>query len=422
MSAVIHLRCDRCGAPADGSSGWVRCDSCGTTAGFNFSGWTESPAFLEFQRRAMHDPLSYVERWKIHEAELQRAVSLHPASEALEIAAVQGAWVLNETPWVMPPRALEEDVRKDYERWLGFELLHYRLPGRIRDLYGQLNQATAAIGFGANENPLPAFRRMISILRELLEARYSAGSPPDPEGLSIDARLRLIVSMMVASYLRMVSPELQYELLREIYGPDSIELSRAGKQDYSVYFDWECPQCGLFSPQAVGSDKLTCPGCYAARVYGATLEIGAIAALCHGCGSRVEIGAGEMLAACGYCTSQVQRFVRAGDAQRTLAAEMKAKYAKQYGYGLAEVNAESIGFGCTPETREQRLRDGLVRISQWYHQFITPARYLGFAKASRPAAVEALLAAVLKQAESESTPAPACQLIEAVIKRATDLA
>jgi hypothetical protein len=118
----------------------------------------------------------------------------------------------------------------------------------------------------------------------------------------------------------------------------------------------------------------------------------------------------------------VQRFVRAGDAQRTLAAEMKAKYAKQYGYDLAEVNAESNGFGCTPETREQRLRDGLVRIAQWYHQFITPARYLGFAKASSPASVTTLLAAVLKQAESESTPAPACQLVEAAIKRATDLA
>jgi len=412
MAHVIHLRCDKCGAPTDARSGWVRCDSCGATAGFNFSGWTESPAFLEFQRRAMHDPAGYVERWRVHEAELQRAVSLHPAPEALEIAAEQGAWVLNETPWIVPPRALEDDVRKDYERWLGFELLHYRLPGRIRDLYGRLNQATASIGFGANENPLPAFRAMIGILRELLEARYQAGSPPDPEGLSNEARLRLNVSMMVAGYLRLVSPELQHALLREIYGPDSIELSRAGRQDYSVYFDWECPQCGLFSPQGVGLDKLTCPGCYASRMYGSTLETGPVAALCHGCGSRVEIGQGQMLAACSYCTSQVQRFVRAGDAQRTLAAEMKARYAKLHGYDLAEVNQESNGLGCTPDSREARLRDGLVRIAQWYHQFITPARYMGFAKASRPASVDALLAAALAQAEAEG-PAPAARLIRA---------
>lgn len=419
MARVIHLRCERCGAPTDGSALWVYCGSCGTLAAFNFTAYTESPEYLDFQRQAMLDPQGYLRRWEHHNAELDRAAATHDSdpAAALSVAAEQAEFIMAATPWVFPPAALADAARRRaYRRWLAFELLYHRLPGPIRDLYAQLNEATAAIGFGANENPVPAFQSMLAVLREMLETRLRLGSPPDPDGLSVDGRLRLMAALMVASYLRMVSPELQGALLRAIYGEQPATLPG---QDYSVYFDWECPQCGLFSPQAVGTDKMTCPGCYCARLYGAPLEQGPIGTVCHGCGARVELAERQMLAQCGYCTSQVQRYVRAGDAHRTLVAEMKAKYAALHGYDLAEVNAESNGLGVTPGNRMLRLREGLVRISQWYHQFLTPARYLGFARASQPDDLSALLQETLEHAQREG-PLQAAALVRKAINRAAE--
>lgn len=408
MAHVIHLRCDRCGAPVDGREVWMRCDSCGATAGFNFTSWHDSPGFAEFQRSVMLDPQGYVARWNHHSAELERAVSLlrESPAQANAIATEQADFVLTNSSWMFPPHALEDrQTRAAYQRWIGFDLLHHRLPGRVRDLYDELNRATAAIGFGANENPLPAFQTMLDVLRRMLAARYELGSPPDPEGLSVEARLRLQAAQMVGAYLRLVSPELHLPLLQAIYGADSVSAQHVSSQDYSVYFDWECPRCGLFSPQAVGVDKMTCPGCYCVRLFDKSpQEWGAIAALCHGCGSRIEIAERQTLAACGYCTSQVKRYVRAGDAHRSLVAEMKAKYAAQHGYDLSEVDKESDGFGVTPGNRLARLRDGLVRIAQWYNKFLTPTRYLGFARASRPGDLEALLAETEAEVRKQGPP------------------
>lgn len=424
MPHVIHLRCDRCGGPTDGRPAWVRCGQCGATAGFNFTQWTESPAFLEFQRQAMLDPAAYQQRWNHHSAELDRAAGLHASNPAaaMEIAAQQAEFVLATTSWVFPPHALADaDSRAAYRRWLGFELLHYRLGGRIAALYAKLNQATAAIGFGANEAPLPAFLEMLEVQRELLEAREQLGSPPDPEGLSPEARLRVQASVMVGAYLRLVSPELQHQLLLAIYGPKAVAEAAPIGQDYSVYFDWHCPQCGLFSPQAVGTDRMTCPGCYCARPFeGDAMQTGALDAICHGCGSRVEIAKDEMLARCGYCTSQVQRFVRAGDAHRALVAEMKARIAAQYGFDPKESIQPSNGFGVTPQNRLERLRDGLVRIAQWYHQFLTPTRYLGFARASL-GSDPGPLAALLQQAEAKAAQEGGPEAAVALIQRAQSL-
>lgn len=424
MPHVVHLRCDRCGGPTDGRQAWVRCSQCGTTAGFNFTQWTESPAFLEFQRQAMLDPSGYQQRWNHHSAELDRAARTHGANpaQALSIAAEQAEFVLATTPWVFPPHALADpQTREAYRQWLGFELLHHRLGGHITDLYAKLNQATAAIGFGANEAPMPAFLEMLEVQRELIEARAELGSPPDPEGLSTEARLRVQASVMVGAYLRLVSPELQHQLLLAIYGPKAVAEAAPVGQDYSVYFDWQCPQCGLFSPQAVGTDKMTCPGCYCARPFeGDAMQTGAMEAICHGCGSPVQLAKDEMLARCGYCTSQVQRFVRAGDAHRSLVAEMKARIAAQYGFDPKESVQPSNGLGATPQNRLERLRDGLVRIAQWYHQFLTPTRYLGFARASMggdPGAAAALLHQAETKAAQEGGPEPALALIQRAIAK-----
>lgn len=424
MPHIIHLRCDRCGGPTDGRQAWIRCGQCGTTAGFNFTQWTESPAFLEFQRQAILDPQGCQNRWNHHTTELDRAAGLHTAQPdaALKVAAEQAEFVLATTPWVFPPHALADpQTREAYRQWLGFELLHHRLGGRITDLYAKLNQATAAIGFGANEAPMPAFLEVLEVQRELLDAREQLGSPPDPEGLSPEVRLRVQVSVMVGAYLRLVSPELQHQLLQAIYGPKAVAEAAPTGQDYSVYFDWQCPQCGLFSPQTVGTDKMTCPGCFCARPFeGDAMHTGAMDVICHGCGSGLRIAEREMMAQCGFCTSQVQRFVRAGDAHRALVAEMKARVAAQFGFDPKESVQPSNGLGATPANRLDRIRDGLVRIAQWYHQFLTPTRYLGFARASlggQDQPVAQLLVQAENQAIRENSPEGASALIRRALQQ-----
>jgi hypothetical protein len=411
MAHVIHLRCDRCGAPTDATGAvWIRCTSCGAIAGYDFTSHTDSPEMAEFVRRSFNDPMGYVERWNKHDAELKRAEKLHKKTpaEALDIATEQAEFVLAETPWVVPPAVLTDpELRQAYKRWLGFELLHYRLPGKISQLYGKLNAATAAIGFGANENPLPAFEKMLAVLRELLETRAKLGSPPDPDGLSLEARLRLQASQMVAAYIRMVSQELRLDLLRSIYGKEAVEMQAIGGQDYSVFFDWECPQCGLFSPQHNTTDKMTCPGCYAERRFDHdAMALEPVSVLCHGCGWRLDLAHSQMHAACGFCTSQVKRYVRAGDPYRAVMADIKKREVEKHGGSYEEMMAESNGFGVTPQNRLDRLRDGLVRIAQWYNKFITPARTAGFARAALPGRsdrdVDALLAEAEKLADFET--------------------
>ena len=122
----------------------------------------------------------------------------------------------------------------------------------------------------------------------------------------------------------------------------------------------------------------------------------AVAVICHGCGSRLELAAKQLSCKCEYCGSQVKRFVRQGDAQREVIAEVKRGIAAANNFSYEEMMAESDGFGVTPENRLERLRDGLVRIAQWYNFGITPTRMAGFARASLPGEdavnVDALLA------------------------------
>ncbi|MCB9895622.1 MAG: hypothetical protein H6839_14340 [Planctomycetes bacterium] len=408
MGHVIHLRCEQCGAPADASDPpWIRCTSCGSLVGFDFTSSAESPEYAEFMRRSMKDPQGYVKRWQDHDAAVVKAAQTFRKSpeKGLKLAAKAAEFLIDETPWAMPGGAKKDsDKREAYKLWLGFELMQHKLPGKYPDMQRRLNEAAAAIGFGANENPMPAFEKMLDVLREMNDERYRLGAPPDPEGLSREGRLRVTVSQMVAGYIRMVSPELQLELLRRIYGESAIGAVDISGQDYSVYFDWECPQCGLFSPQVPQADKLTCPGCYCARHVNFE-PANAVSVICHGCGNRLDLAAGQLSDKCPYCTSQVKRFVRQGDAQRQVIAEYKQQIAKQHGFSYDEMMADSNGFGVTPENRLERLRDGLQRIAEWYHFGITPTRMAGFARASLPgedlAKVDALLAEAQAAAERD---------------------
>lgn len=159
MAHVIHLRCERCGGPTDTKDApWIRCPSCGSTVGFDFTSTLENPEMADFMRRNMEDPQRYAKLWEKHEAGLKKAVALHAKSpeKALAKAADEVEFLLKETPWQYPPEVKTDSARREaYKRWIGFELLHSRLPGKLPGLQLKLNEAAAAIGFGANENPLP---------------------------------------------------------------------------------------------------------------------------------------------------------------------------------------------------------------------------------------------------------------------------
>lgn len=261
MAIRLTLRCERCGAPSVSEGAWVLCKSCGTWCGFDFTVWLDSDQWTEFNRRAMTDPEGYMRRFERHGQALDQAAAQargsspgQPAFEAaLDAAAREADWLMAEMPSYVPPRVLaDRELRRRYARWIGFDLLHARLGGRVSALYARLNQATAALGFGANENPMEAVKAMLAVLRELAQARQELGSPPDPEGLSFEARLRIASSQMLSAYLRLIAPEHQGPVLEMIYGPGSVEVVGPAGHDYSLYFDWECPRCGLFSLQGHG--------------------------------------------------------------------------------------------------------------------------------------------------------------------------
>lgn len=410
MAMLIHARCERCGAPAQTlETAWLCCSSCGTLIGFDFTRWLDSPQWLAFTRRAMADPAAYSARWSRHAARLGEAAQLMPLNPqaALTIGAEEALFLMGEVPSMLPPRAMENaPLRARYARWVGFELVQAHMPGKIAALYADLNKAMAAVGFGSNPDPLPRFSQALNVLRQLLHARYELGSPADPEGLSEDARFRVMASQLVSAYLQLISPEHQAQLLRQIFGESSVEVQAGSAQDYSLYFDWECPKCGLFSPQGRGTDCMTCPGCYCARRFDArVLGINAIAILCHGCGSKVELGEGVLGAQCSYCTSEVRRFIATGDAQRAIVADVKAQTAARLGIDVAATVQEAEGIGATPENRESRVRDGLIRIAQWYHMFITPKRCLGYARASLSGVdLAGFLDTTARQAQAQGPP------------------
>lgn len=384
MAIRITLKCQRCGAPTSGET-WICCTSCGTWCGFDFTRWLDSEQWLEFTRRAMQDPAGYQQRWARHEAALNTAAELARAGQmeaALAQAAAEADWQMGEIPSHVPPRVLEQpELRARYARWIGFELLQHRLGGRLSALYAGLNEATKSLGFGSNENPMPAIEAMLNALRAIRLEIRALGGPPDPEGLDDEARFRVAASQLLSAYVRLIPAEHQAKILLMIYGEGSVEVSGAMSHDYSLYFDWECPRCGLFSLQAHGVEMTTCPGCFCTRRLNVdALKLGALAQPCPSCGARVEFAQGVTDARCDFCTTGQRRFAATGAAQRLLSREVRQQVAAQH--GLAMEMPEQEGLGVTPETREQRQAEGLARMAQWFHLFTTPARLYGLARAS----------------------------------------
>ncbi|GIK54247.1 MAG: hypothetical protein BroJett014_32200 [Planctomycetota bacterium] len=424
MAIRLTLRCERCGAPSVSEGAWVLCKSCGTWCGFDFTVWLDSDQWTEFNRRAMADPEGYMRRFERHGQALDQASAQargsspgQPAFEAaLEAAAREADWLMAEMPSYVPPRVLtNHELRRRYARWIGFDLLHARLGGRVSALYTRLNQATAALGFGANENPMEAVKAMLAVLRELAQARQELGSPPDPEGLSFEARLRIASSQMLSAYLRLIAPEHQGPVLEMIYGQGSVEVVGPASHDYSLYFDWECPRCGLFSLQGHGVEVTTCPGCFCRRRFDVEfLKLGALAQPCPSCGARVEFARGAPEARCDFCTTTQRRFAATGAAQRLLSREVRLTVAAQH--GLPQEIPEQEGLEVSAATRLQRQAEGVARMAQWFHMFVTPARIYGLARASAKESTSALFAAALQIVMAEGPP-EAVKLLQAAQRK-----
>lgn len=413
MAIHITLKCDRCGAPTSGDT-WIHCSSCGTWCGFDFTRWLDSDRWLEFTRRAMQDPQGYAKRWERHDAALNAAAQMFRAGmteQALAQATAEALWQMGEIPSLVPPRVLADDeLRNRYAQWIGFELLQHKLGGTLAAKYAKLNEAISALGFGANENPMPAIEAMLAALRDVHFARKALRGPPDPEGLSDEARLRIASSQLLSSYVRLIAPEHQAKVLRMIYGDGAIEERGSKSHDYSLYFDWECPKCGLFSLQGHGTEMLTCPACFCSRRFNLdALKLSALAQPCPGCGARVDFAQGQTEATCGYCTTTQRRFAATGAAQRLLAREVRQQVAAQH--GLPMELPEQEGFDVTPENREQRQAEGLARMAQWFHMFITPARLRGLACASAGSNAPRVFALALPIVKSEG-PAEALSLLQ----------
>lgn len=415
MAIRITLKCEHCGAPAKGDT-WIECTSCGTWCGFDFTRWLDSDQWLEFTRRAMQDPTAYQQRWARYEAALNAAADLAREGKmeaALAKAAAEADWQMGEIPSHVPPRVLgDAELRKRYARWIGFELLQHRLGGRLSEFYAKLNEATKALGFGGNENPMPAVEAMLAALREIHFERKALGGPPDPEGLSDDARLRIASSQLLSAYVRLIPVEHQPAVLRLIYGEGSVETDGAASHDYSLYFDWECPKCGLFSLQAHGVELTTCPGCFCSRRFNIeALKLSALAHPCPSCGARVEFAQGQIDATCGYCTTMQRRFAATGAAQRLFTREVRQQVAARH--GLPMDLPEQDGLEVTPANREQRQAEGLARMAQWFHMFTTPARLHGLARASAiDASIVLTLALPIVQREG---PPEALKLLNAAL-------
>jgi hypothetical protein len=418
MAIRITLKCERCGAPASGDT-WIVCTSCGTWCGFDFTRWLDSDQWLEFTRRAMQDPAGYQQKWARHEAALNAAAALARDGQmeaALAQSAAEADWQMGEIPSHVPPRVMvNAELRQRYARWIGFELLQHRLGGRMVELYARLNEATKALGFGGNENPMPAVQAMLAVLREIHAERKALGGPPDPEGLSDDARLRIASSQLLSAYVRLIPAEHQPSVLRMIYGEGSVEAQGAASHDYSLYFDWECPRCGLFSLQGHGVELMTCPGCFCSRRFNLdALKLNALAQPCPSCGARVEFAQGATDARCGFCTTEQRRFAATGAAQRQLSREVRQQVAAQH--GLPMEMPESEGLGVTAETRMMRQAEGVARMAQWFHMFITPARLHGLARSSS-VDVSSVFALALPIVKAEGPP-EALKLLNAAAAKA----
>ena len=87
-------------------------------------------------------------------------------------------------------------------------------------------------------------------------------------------------------------------------------------------------------------------------------------------------------------------------------------------HGLPQEIPEQEGLEVSAATRLQRQAEGVARMAQWCHLFVTPARIYGLARASAKETAPALLAAALQEVKTQGPP-EAVKLIEAALARCT---
>ncbi|HRJ79472.1 MAG TPA: hypothetical protein PLF37_13275, partial [Planctomycetota bacterium] len=77
---------------------------------------------------------------------------------------------------------------------------------------------------------------------------------------------------------------------------------------------------------------------------------------------------------------------------------------------------EQEGLEVSAATRLQRQAEGVARMAQWFHMFVTPARIYGLARASAKESTSALFAAALQIVMAEGPP-EAVKLLQAAQRK-----
>jgi DNA-directed RNA polymerase subunit RPC12/RpoP len=382
MALVIRYRCHTCGAHVDsaGQVAWVRCGHCRALVGYDWQAWFESQEYAEWLRRYPALAPGFTDFQK--EVEAARAAAhkglLDEAERWLRQAVDR---VMGLTPQLYPPEVQRDAAYREryirYDAWL-------RLQWILDPAIAALDTEIQAVSRGLDmRDPLPTLEKLLELMRQQLSRLSVLPGAEDPDGMPPASRSRVWLSCLVSAYMPMLTPEQRLSMLRSVHGVNNVrEVEGASQDEVSLYFDWQCPRCQLFSLQGRGATAVFCPGCLCKAAVPAELTtLSALPARCGSCGHPVTISQGKMEVPCGICGAIVRRIARTGSVERDLTFEAISKS----GHELPQLPEEGVpGVPVTPENRLELVLVGLARQANWYARLIQPSRYLDVVRRSLP--------------------------------------
>ncbi|MBN1207343.1 MAG: hypothetical protein JXB05_20845 [Myxococcaceae bacterium] len=382
MALVIRYRCHTCGAHVDsaGQITWVRCGHCRALVGYDWQAWFESQEYAEWLRRYPEIAPGFTDFQKEVDAAREAArEGLMDEAESCLRRAVDRAMGL--TPQHYPPEVHQDPAYRQryirYDAWL-------RLQWMVDPTISALDTEVQAVCRGLNMgDPLPTLEKLLELTRRQLSRLATLPGAEDPDGMPPRSRTQVALSCLVSAYLPMLTPEQRLSVLRAIHGVNNVrEVEGASLDEVSLYFDWQCPRCQLFSFQGRGATAVICPGCLCKAPVPAELTaLSTLSTRCGSCGHSVTISQGEMEVPCGICGAIVRRIARTGSVERDHIFEAIARS----GYELPRLPEEGVpGVAVTPENRLELVLMGLARQANWYARLIQPSRYVEVVRRSLP--------------------------------------
>jgi DNA-directed RNA polymerase subunit RPC12/RpoP len=395
MALVIRYRCHTCGAHVDsaGEAAWVRCGHCRALVGYDWQAWFESQEYGEWLRRYPALAPGFTDFQKEVEAARQAAhKGLLDAAERWLRRAVDR--VMGLTPQVYPPEVQRDPAYRQryirYDAWL-------RLQWMVDPTIAALDAEVQAVSRGLDmADPLPTLEKLLELTQRQLSRLAALPGAEDPDGMPPASRGRVWLSCLVSAYVPMLTPAQQLSMLRAVHGVNNVrEVEGSSQDEVSLYFDWQCPRCQLFSLQGRGATAVFCPGCLCKAALPAKLTaLSALPTRCGSCGHPVTISQGEIEVPCGICGARVRRIARTGSVERDLVSETISKS----GYELPQLPEEGVpGVAVTPENRLELVLTGLARQANWYARLIQPSLYVEVVRRSLPGLSDKARAAQLER-------------------------